>query len=50
MSLSFSAGHGTAKISEAQFDKLLQQAESDFKDEMVRRVALLKVRDTEIFK
>ena len=43
-------GHGTSKISEEKFDQLLAQSEQEFKDEIIWWMALLKVRDTEIFK
>lgn len=37
-------------MSRPEFEKKLLDSKLEFKDEMVRRMALLKVRDTDIFK
>lgn len=36
-------------LSVEEFEKVLYEAQADFKEEVIRRMALLKVRDEEIF-
>jgi len=36
-------------LSIGEFESQLRQAEADFREEVMRRMALLKVRDDEIF-